>query len=509
MKRFILVCAVFAMVVGMGSISLGDTLRWNLGTEPPTLDPALATDTTSVLVDEQLFLGLTDFDDETAEVVPELASEWSVSGDGLTYTFRMREDVKWTDGRPVTAHDVVYGVKRTLDPATASDYAYVLYIIKGAEDVNTGSSNDPGIVGVEAVDDYTVQFTLNSQAGYFPAIAGMWVARPQPKWAIDKHGDKWTEPENIVTNGPYLLKEWNHGDSILLVKNPNYYEPGKPKIDKIEMVMVTEASTGMAMYENDELDSTSSLSPPLEDMDRIKVDSMLSKELTIAPRLCTYYYGFNNTKPPFDNVFVRKAFSAAIDRQTIVEAITKGGQIPATTFTRPGIFGAVDPSEGIGISYNPEQAVGFLSRAGYPKGEGFPEVTLMHNTSEAHAKIAQAIQQMWKEVLNVDVKVSNQEWGVYLKTLNEDAPHIYRLGWCADYPDANNWLMEVFHSTKGSNRTKWNNAKFDQLVEKAQIEPNPGSRKPLYKLAEQILTEGQAAMAPIYFYTRVSLLVKI
>jgi len=501
MKRSILILILsLSLIMGFSLVAVTApvTLQWNLGTEPPTLDPSLATDTTSVFVIEQLFLGLTDFDDETVEVIPELATSWEVSEDGLVWAFHMRKDVKWTDGTPVTAHDIEYAVKRTCDPATASDYAYVLYIIKGAKEVNTGEITDLNHIGVKAIDDYTIQFALNHPAGYFPAIAGMWVARPVPRWTIEKYGEKWTEPENIVTNGSYLLTKWAHEDELIMEKNPDYPEADKVQIEKIHCVMIVEASTAMAMYEDGKLDD---VAVPLDDIDRVKTDPVLSKELTIAPQLCTYYYGFNNSKPPLDNPLVRKAFSAAINRQSLIDYVLKGEQIPATTFACPGIFGHVPPEEGVGIGYDPEAARKYLADAGYPGGKGLPEVTLMFNTSEAHAKIAQAIQQMWKENLGVEVNVTNQEWKVYLKTLVEDAPQIFRLGWCADYPDANNWVYEVFHSTDSANDIKWHNTEFDRVTEEAARESDPAKRLELYKRSEQILCEEEAAIAPIYFYT--------
>jgi oligopeptide transport system substrate-binding protein len=283
-------------------------------------------------------------------------------------------------------------------------------------------------------------------------------------------------------------------------KNPGYYDADKVQIEKIHCVMIVEASTAMAMYEDGKLDS---IAVPLDDMDRVKTDPVLSKELIIAPVLCTYYYGFNNTKPPMDNPLVRKAFSAAIDRQSLIDYVLKGEQIPATTFSCPGIFGHVLPEEGVGIGYDPEAAKKYLADAGYPEGKGLPEVTLMFNTSEGHRKIAQAIQQMWKENLGVEVNLTNQEWKVYLNTISEDAPQIFRLGWCADYPDANNWVYEVFHSTDSDNRIKWHNAEFDRVVEEAARESDPAKRIELYKRAEQILCEEEAGMAPIYFYTTV------
>jgi len=505
MKRSILILTLsLSLIMGFSLVAFMApvTLEWNLGAEPPTLDPALATDTTSVDVIEQLFLGLTDFDDETMAVIPELATSWEVSEDGLVWAFHLRKDVKWTDGRPVTAYDIEYAVKRTCDPATASDYAYVLYIIKGAQEVNTGEITDLNYIGVKAIDDYTIQFALNQPAGYFPAIAGMWIVRPLPRWAIEKYGEKWTEPENIVTNGAYLLTKWAHEDEIVLEKNPDYFGVDDVQIERVHCVMIVEDSTSMAMYEDGKLDDTP---VPLEDMDRVKADPVLSEELTIAPYLCTYYYGFNNTKPPFDNPLVRKAFSAAIDRQSLIDYVLKGEQVPATTFSCPGIFGHVPAEEGVGIGYDPDAARKYLADAGYPEGKGLPEVTLMFNTSEGHSKIAQAIQQMWKEVLGVEVNVTNQEWGVYLKTVNEDAPQVYRMGWCADYPDANNWLLEVFHSTLSANPIKWHNAEYDRVTEEAAKESDPAKRLELYKRAEQILCEEEAAIAPIYFYTTVRL----
>jgi len=502
-KRIWLLGLIFTLIVGVMAFGQVKTLYWNLATEPPSLDPNISTDTTSIQVEQALFLGLTDFDDATMAVVPELATRWENSEDGLTWTFYMRDDVVWTDGTPVTAQQVEYSVKRTLDPATGSSYAYVLWIIDGAQAFNNEEGGTADGVGVKALDDYTVQFTLNQPAGYFPSIAGMWICRPLPIAVVEEYGDAWTNAENIVTNGPYELGEWVHEDHMILYKSATYYDVANVKIDQIYCYMIEEASTAMTMYEAGNLDSTS---PPLEDMDRVKADPVLSAELTIAPYLCTYYYGFNNEKPPFDNPLVRKAFASAIDRQSLIDYVLKGEQKPAQTFTCPGIFGYVDGvAEGIGYPYDPEAAKQFLADAGYPNGEGFPEVTLMHNTSEGHSKIAQFIGQSFMDTLNVKVNIVNQEWKVYLATCREDAPQIYRMGWCADYPDANNWVNEVFNSNSGSNYANYNNPEYDATVEQAARETDPAVRLDLYKQAETLLCETDCAIAPIYFYTTVNL----
>jgi len=517
---FALLAIVMTLVIVLSgcasSEALAKELNWNLGTEPPTLDPALATDTTSVQLDQMLFLALTDFDPETLDVIPELATEWSVSADGLVWTFKMRKDAYWVRYDPatqktkrldkVTAHDIEYGVKRTINPETASDYAYVNYIIKNAEAVNTGESTDLDSVGVRAVDDYTIEFTLTQPAGYFPAIASMWVNRPQPQETIEEFGEKWTEPGNIVTNGPYCLSVWEHENKLVVVKNKYYYDAKTVTIEQVNCVMVTEASTAFSMYENGELDVQAA---PIADLDRIKADPVLSQELYIAPRLCTYYYGFNTTKPPFDNVKVRQAFSYGIDRQKLIDTVLKGNQLPAKTFACPGIFGtpANDPNFK-GISYDPAKGKALLAEAGYPDGKGLPEITLMHNTSEGHQAIAQFIQQSWKDALGVEVKLANQEWKVYVKTVHDDAPQIYRMGWCADYPDENNWIHEVFHPVKGSNEPKWDITspsaiEFMETTEKAALASDPAERAKLYFRAEEILCAEQSIIAPIYYYTRV------
>jgi oligopeptide transport system substrate-binding protein len=506
-----------------------------VGTEPPTLDPSLATDTTSHFFIEQMFLGLTDFDEE-ANVIPQLATDWSVSDDGLEWTFNLRDDIHWVnrdpttgeyeDLGPVTAGDVVYGTLRSLDPNTASDYAYVLYVIDGAEEFNTA---DPGAedfedikaaVGVEAPDDTTVKFTLKEPAAYFPSIAGMWTAYPLPQDAIEQWGDNWTEAGLIVTNGPYTLREWTHGSEIWIEKNPLWPDADSVQIELFGGPIIQEASTAQAMYENNEIDMMSDnpgWAPPLPDMDRIKADAQLSQELRISPRLCTYYYGFVNSKPPFDDVNVRKAFAMAIDRQSLIDNVTKGDQLPAHSFAPPGIFGNVADDMSIGsflveANYADQvaEAQEILAEAGYPEGEGL-DVLLMHNTSEAHAQIAQAIQAMWQEAFpKAQITIENQEWAVYLKTLlpespDEEKPNIYRLGWCADYPDANNWLNEVFNSKSGQNYAKFFNEDFDALVEEAAFEPDPATRQELYKEAETLFIDQEVGIAPIYYYTNVRL----
>lgn len=517
------------------------TLAWNFSTEPPTADPSLATDTTSVDVITNMNVGLTQFDPVTGEVLPYLATDWEIGEDAdgnQTWTFNLRDDIAWVnhnpktgettqvmdaDGNPefVDAHDVVYGVKRTINPDTGSDYAYVLYSVKNAQGVNEGDEElTLDDVGVVALDDYTVQFTLENPAPWFGGIASMWIAMPMHQATIEEWDSQWIEAGLIVTNGPYVMDEWIHGGNLNLVKNPLWVNADDVQIERVEGVMINEASTAFALYENNELDT---VGVPLPEIDRVKADPVLSAEFFNAPAACTYYYGFTNTKYPMTDQRVRLAFSAAVDRQSLIDNVIKGGQIPATSFAPPGIFGAPPPGE-VGQGYDADAAVAslqaFLDEEGLTLDDfNALDIVLMHNTSEGHARIAAAIQQMWKDNLGVDVRVENQEWAVYLETLKstnpvEEEPHVFRMGWCADYPDENNWVHEVFNSDAGANRLRRNCldpncaettiSEYDELTYAAQIETDPAARTELYSQAEDILARTEAAYIPIYHYTTVN-----
>jgi oligopeptide transport system substrate-binding protein len=486
-----------------------------------TIDPGLTNDLAHIEVTEQLFLGLTDFDPDTYEVLPELATDWNVSEDGSIYTFHLREDVKWTNGESVTAHDIVWAIKRNLLPETESKNAFTLYILKNAQAINKGQlkmSSDGQILdeygnpdtkiasqlGVEAIDDYTVDFTLEHAAGYFPALASLWTYRPLPRKVVKQYGKNWIEPENIQTNGSYMLTDWNKGSYLYLEKNPDYYEADKVKIPKIHYYIVPESTLGLAMYEKDKLDilgGQAYLRLPQDDIPRIKSDPLLRQDIRISPQFCTELYGFNTQLPPMDNSLVRKAISAAIDKQILIDVVLKSYHTPAMTFTRPPIFGSVDPKEEVGIQFNPKQAKTWLAEAGYPNGQGFPKVVLLHQDNEAPRAIAKGVKTILKHYLNIEIEILELDFDSYLDRLFDrtQTPHIFRIGWCSDYPDANNWLNDVFHPDKGYNWIGWNNREFAELVDKAQYVFDPQERKLLYRRAEKILNETEAGIVPIYF----------
>lgn len=467
------------------------TLNLNLGGDPATLDPALANDTVSGLVIEQLFIGLVDVDDDTGAVQPELATSWTVSPDSTVYTFTLRSDVAWSDDKPVTAQDVRYGILRSLDPATGSPWSYLLFVIDNAEAYHTGSITDTEQVGVTAVNSTTLRITLDYPASYAPSILALSVARPVPQWAIEAHGvPTWTTPANIVTNGAYRLTEWVGDDHILLDKNPTYYDCANVQIEQVRMWMVNEA-TAWQMYLDGQLDTAGVPA-------YASVDPVLRQQVHFQPTYpCTYYYGFSVSQAPFDDPLVRKAFCAATNRRGLINDVLSRQQ-PALTYTPPGIFGHVNGyAEGVGIPYNPTQARQWLADAGYPNGQGLPQITLWFNTSTGHQSIAEYVRGSWYTTLGVSVTLQSLEWSDYRDQVDNGQLQVWRMGWCMDYPDANCFLNDGVDRVALGN---WNNATYESLLDQAALEQDPDARKALYKQAEEILVETDAVMLPLYYY---------
>lgn len=506
----------------------------------PTLDPSLGSDTSSIQVIEELTVGLVRLHEETLAVDPGMAESWDVSNEGKTYTFKLVEGIPWVrwngnaveevtdeDGnvRYVNAYDFEYGTKRTVNPETGSSYAYVLGMaLAGVEDYlyaeNWNDLTDEEKaelrdgVAVKALDDYTLEMTFLTNAAYNLNIAGMWTARAQPQWLIEEKGDRWSEPGFNQSYGPYALKEWVHDSTMTIVANP--FWPGiesvpQPTIEEVQFSML-DASAAFAEYEAGNLEVAG---VPSADIDRVKADPTLSEELIIAPDGCAYYYGFNTDKAPVDNVHMRRALSHAVDRVSLVENVTKGGQEPAQWFCRPGMAGCptMDTHPDLGIKSSAEKAQEelalYMEEMGYEDVSEIPEVQLMHNTSEGHKKIAEAISEMWNETLGIQPTVTNQEWKVYLDTIrSEETPAVWRLGWCLDYPDANNFTREVFSKGGSGNPENgglnWLNEDFEQIVLDAAVESDPAKRVEMYAEAENILVYEDAVVLPIYWYTMVN-----
>ncbi|MBF0099749.1 MAG: ABC transporter substrate-binding protein [Desulfobacterales bacterium] len=479
------------------------TLRIPLEGGISTIDPGLTAESNSIELTEQLFLGLTSLEPETYQPVPEIATDWTVSSDGRNYEFHMRKDIQWTNGEPVTAHDIVWAIQRNITPKTNAPYVNILFVLKNAIAINKGEIKDVSQIGVNAKDDYTVEFILENPVSYFPTLVGLWVYRPLPRAIIEKYGDKWTELDHIQSNGSYKLA-LSDKNIVILRKNPLYYNAKKVSIPEVRYYLIPQVSMGFVMYQNNEIDiiGGSYLKMPLNEIPNIKQNPYLSKQYKKLTQFSTYSYAFNTKRPPTDNVLVRKAISAAIDRPLLIEVITMGGEMPAKTYTTPPIVGSVDPSDNIGIGFAPFDAKKWLAEAGYPEGKGFPEITLLFNKSETHQRIAQAISDSLKHYLNINVRIIEKDWDEYMSIILDsnltNNPHIFKACWNGDYPDASNWLS-LFNPLKPSFNTGWENNEYVQLIAQAEKESDPKQREKYYNRLEKILCQEQAIAIPLYF----------
>lgn len=499
MRKYLMAAIVVMLLLPTVAFAASVNVRMRIN--PDTLDPTLNYASDVNFLDRMLFVSLVDFDEEKAVPIPDLARSWKTSADGKTWTFSLRKDVKWTNGRPVTARDVEYSMKRILDPAVASPLGNKLYMVKGAEAVNTGKSTDMGSVGIKVIDDYTIQFTLNNPLAFFAAQVRV-VGYPVPKETVEKFGNKWFEPANIVSNGPYLLKEWKPMDRLVFQKNPAYYDAKNVQIDTVTVYIIEDDSTAMAMYEAGQLDT---VDVPSGDIDRVNADPVLSKEARSVGQLISYMIQVNTKLPPMDNPNVRKALAAAIDKESLVKYVAKGGQTPMDTLVPLGCFGAVPKSAKVGIPYNPAAAKAYLAKAGYPDGKGLPPIEFSFNTSEFNRSVAEALQQMWKKNLGIDVAVKNYEGKVYWDIIVSGKLQFWRMGFAAEVPDADSFLYAIAHTKYGEKNLRWERTDFDALIEKAQAEMNEAKRKQMYQQAEKILCEEEAAIIPLWSYAYVNL----
>lgn len=493
MKKFYF-ASILILILGMGWIFLGskkhlshpkNEFRFLMTGEPPTVDWSVATDHISKDIINNIMEGLVQLD-ENLNVYPAIAESWDISNGGKRYTFHLRKDVLWNDGRLLRAQDFRDGWERLLNPRTASEYAYFLFDIANAKQYNAGKIKDFNQVGVHVKDDHTLVVNLWQPASYFISLHSFWVTFPLRKDIIEHFGNQWTNPENIVTLGPFKLKLWEHDYRVVLENNPLYYGK-KPKIEKITAYIVNEDSTALSLYETGKIDIIRKI-PPVA-IAKYKTRS----DYYSWPFLRGYYYGFNTKKKPFDDVRVRRAFAMAIDR-TQFPKILGGNQIPLTSWVPKGMPG-YEPL--IGLNFNMKKAREWLAVAGYPDGKGFPKFQMVYDSRDDNKIVAENLQNQLKENLNVEAEILNHEWKIHLKQLDTDPPHFWRLGWGADFPDPDNFL-NLFTSYSGNNKTRWANAEYDQLIAAGAREFDPEKRLSLYRRAQQILTEEDVPIIPLF-----------
>ncbi|RUT36393.1 peptide ABC transporter substrate-binding protein [Paenibacillus zeisoli] len=489
-------------------LAADQTFHINLASEPPTLDPAQSQDNVSSAVLRTLFEGLT-LKDKDGNIVPGVAEKWEQKG--KEYTFHLRSDAKWSNGDPVTAKDFEFAWKRVLDPATvpAPPYAYQLYYIKNAQAYNEKKITDASQVGVKAVDDKTLKVTLENETPYFLGLTSFTTYYPvhqsvknNPKWAAD--------PSTLISNGPFKLTTWTTGQALEVEKSDKYWDAKNITLNKITASIVDQAATEVSSYKSGQLDLAGQ---PIGEIPTDQIASLKSEvpnELTIKGIASTYYYLFNTTTKPFDNVKIRQAFTKAINRQALIDNVTLANQLPAFGLVPPGIKG-VDKAyreENPDTVYGKEDAneaktllTEGLKESGLTK---LPKITLIYNTNDNHKKLALAIVDMWKQTLGAEVTVQNQEWGVFLQNRRNLNYQVARAGFGADYDDPMTFI-DMFTSTSGNNDTGFKNAEYDKLVKEAYSSNDNKARNAAMKKAEDILIKDNQVILPIYYYTNIQL----
>ena len=483
----------------------GQVLTYNLGADSKTLDPALNSSVDGGIVLSNAFEGLCRTD-KNDKAIKGGAESWTISDDQLTYTFKLRKDAKWSNGDPVTAHDYEYAWKRVLNPDTAAEYAYQMYYIKGAEAYNTGSGSADE-VGVKAVDDYTLEVQLESPTSYFLELTAFPCYFPVDKKVVEADSNWATKVDTYVSNGPFELKEWKLKDSLVFEKNKNYYDTDKVKLDKLVMKMVTDSTSASATYKAGDFDMIDVV--PTSEVEAGLADGSYTK----FPNLGTYYLSINVTgenesdevKKALQNDKVRKALNLAIDRDSIVKNVTKGGEIPAYSFVPEGIPGAdgkdFTKKKYYKTSGDVEEAKKLLEEAGYKDGEGFPTITLLYNQEGAHGDIMQAVADMWKKNLGINVSLSQQEWKVFQTTRTDKNYNIARDGWLGDYIDPMTFL-DLYTSTSSLNNSGFSSSEYDKLIADAKSETDATKRDELLHQAEDMLMEDMPII-PLYYYTQI------
>lgn len=474
-------------------------LNISTSAEPPTIDPGLASDSTSGAIIRNVYEGLVTMSPE-GEILPGVAESWEVSEDGLVYTFKLREGALWSNGDPVKASDFVFAWTRVLNPETASEYASIMYPIKGAEAYNTGEGKAEE-VGVKAIDDQTLEVTLEAPTAYFLELPAFYTFMPVHQASVEANEDWAMEAgESYVTNGAFVLSQWNHNADYQLVKNDQYWDKDNVKLEEVNVKIIESEATANAEFQAGGIDYLGSPYSPvsLDNIDQYRADGLLQT----APYSAIYWYKVNTTDEVMQNANIRKALALAIDRQGLIDNVTKGEQIPALGYVPPTIEGFKD-DRGYMKDGDFEQAKEYLAKGLEELGmkdAAELQVEIAINTSEAHSTIAQYIQEGWAKNLGINATIRNSEWQVYLDELTNLQYQVGRLGWIADYNDASTFLDMYRTADNGNNDTGWENPDFKAKLDEANKEQDAEKRTQLLLEAEAIMME-EMPVLPIYFYT--------
>jgi len=434
--------------------------------------------------------------------IPGVAESWD-NKDGKVWTFHLRKDAKWSNGEPLTAQDFVYSWQRLADPKTASPYASYLQYghLLNVDDIISGKKK-PDQLGVKALDEHTLEVTLSEPVPYFFKLLIHPSMSPVNKAAIEKFGDKWTQPENWVGNGAFKLSQWVVNERLVLVRNTNYWDNANTKLDKVTFLPISSEVTDVNRYRSGGSDMTYN-NMPIELFQ--KLNKEIPTEVHVDPYLCTYYYEINNQKPPFNDPRVRAALKLGVDRDIIVNKVKNQGDLPAYGYTPPYTDGIkLTPPEWFTWSQEKrnEEAKKLLAEAGYTADKPLT-FDLLYNTSDLHKKLAIAVASIWKKNLGVNVKLENQEWKTFLDTRHQGNFDVARAGWCADYNEPTTFLNTML-SDSSNNTAHYKSPAFDKIMSETLKAPDDAKRSALYAQAEQILDK-DSVIVPVYYYVNARL----
>ena len=475
-------------------------LTFVLSDEPDGIDPTVTNNSFAQYVLSNCFEGLVTYD-STGSIVPGSAESWDISDDGLVYTFHLREGLKWSDGTPLTANDFVYSALRVLTPATTAQYYSMLAdYIQGAQAYydGTGTAEE---VGVKALDDTTLEITLIQPTSFFIDLVSMWCFDPVQKATIEANGDRWTaSADTYVCNGPFKMEEIKLGEGYVLVKNENYWNADSVTLEKLTFRFILDTATALTAYEAGEVDGIRSISTA--DYARLKASNA---GVHTIPSYGTVYYNINCSKAPYDNVLVRKALNLAIDRQAIIDNVVQLDATPAYSFLAPGYgVDGKDITDGRGTfemspNANVEAAQAALAEAGYPNGEGFPTLQLSYYSNDTVKKVVEAMAEMLKTNLNINVEISSNDWAVYYESVQKGDYEVAAMGWGADYLNPMSFLP-LFKTGDSTNIGFYSNPAYDELVEKVMQETDPAVAAELTLQADAVASNDYVCI-PLYYKT--------
>lgn len=499
LAAFVLIVAIFPIP----AFAAPKILLFGNGTEPQDLDPQVVTGVPEHHLMDALFEGLVMPSPDGQSFVPGVAESWEASADGLTYTFRLRANARWSNGDPVTARDFVRSYQRILTPALGADYADMLFLVAGAEDFNNGKITDFATTGFRAIDDRTLQIALRQPAPFFLKSLTHYAWFPvhiptlEKFDALARKGTRWTRPESFVGNGAYVLTDWRPDQKIVVSKSPTYWDRATVKLDEIHFLPVAQSDAEERMFRTGRLHVTNEV--PFSKIATYQRDNPQS--IRIEPYCGIYYYRFNVGRKPFDDVRVRRALALAVDREALVKFVTRANETPAYHIVPPDLAGYTSQHR---FKQDIAEARRLLAEAGYPEGRNLPKIELLYNTSDRHKVIGEALQQMWKKNLGVTVTLYNQEWKVYLAAQKSLDFQFQRAGWIADYTDPHVFL-DLWRTGAGNNNTNWGNPEYDRLLAESLNAKTEAERFAIYQQMEKILVD-ELPLLPLFFYTRARLI---